>query len=232
MQSDRKTLLQRVSSKFIDGKGTKDQVAGLRTLEARLDAYSAKSKETSHSESEDGARSSEATYMSHEVIIEFIKLSRCRTVSIAVSVQGCVEGVARYVVERVSPLSPHDRSSLSLPPPLPPQVVHARGTEGDGLSSAGRGAVSGSDVAHCMDDFAADGESSKDLTWRINEGLTGLKEHEKAALVENCNEVSHDMQQSLSPLHRIPIDSPPTHSPLTVSLSLTLSLSHSLSHSP
>jgi hypothetical protein len=199
VQSDRKALLQRVSSKFVDGKGTKEQIAGLRTLEARLDAYSAKSKETTSSDSDDA---SEVTYMSHEVIIDFVKLSRCRTASIAVSVQGCVEGVARHIVERVSPLSPHDKGALPLPPPMPTQEGHARGPAGEELGAGHaaknncRGAVTDSDAAHTIDDFADDGKSCQDLTWRINEGLTGLKEHEKAALVENCNEVRHDMAYS------------------------------------
>jgi hypothetical protein len=196
-----------VSSKFVDGKGTKDQIAGLRTLEARLDAYSAKLKETTYSDSDDGPRSSEGTYMSHEVIIDFVKLSRCRTASIAVSVQGCVEGVAKHIVERVCPLPPHDRGSLSLPPPVPSQEEPAKGTAGEGLSAGHgaknncRGFVTGSDSVQYIDDSLGDGKSCQDLTWRINEGLTGLKEHEKAALVENCNEVRHDNQQSLD--HRI-----------------------------
>lgn len=148
--------------------------------------------------------------MNHEVIIDFVKVTGCRIASIAVSAQGCVEGTARHIVERVVPLSAPGRGPLpsTLPSPsssLPsPQegLGHARGTAPDnrvGAVNAGPASRSnpGSGATHSAEDGVGEEKNSQDLTWRINEGLAGLKEHEKAALVENCNEVRHDTQQPL-----------------------------------
>ena len=193
-QSDRKVLLQRASSKFLDGKGTKDQLAALKILENRLDSYALKLKDVIRNEGEDIV-----TRQSHEVIMDFTSQFQCCTANVDLTQQGSVDEVARLIALQLVPTmrgsasDSRDKSDTSELDQLEVEVE----VEGAQASMSTMRTVSDTvplkTIIGASDNATGRTETCKEeghsLITHINEGLTGLKEREKAALLENCEEV-------------------------------------------
>ena len=191
--------MQRLSSKFVEGKATKDQIAILKALETRLDNYISRLVDAPNpiTQCEEGETPSSEKNLSevtssHEIVIDFVSRSRCHTANIGLSHQSSIESVALVVVDELVP-SIHGPLGWA-PVPLIPEDVPVE--EPIILERAvmisttvppprSRSVVAGIPSASAA--LSLDGQ--KDSLDRINDGLAGLKDHEKEALVNNCDEV-------------------------------------------
>ena len=199
-------MLQRLSSKFIEGKATKDQLALLKALETRMDAYAARLTDTVNAynggggedgervceevQGEEGSPDSPDTYQSHEIVVEFVSLSKCHAVSIGLSHQSSIEDVAALVVDEVVPAL-HGPLGWSPSPVRDSVVDDASVDQSIVTASTAKASVRPPRTASIKPSpvFPPD-SGEEDSLVRINEGLSGLKEFEKQALMNNCNEVS------------------------------------------
>ena len=191
--------MQRLSSKFVEGKATKDQIAILKALETRLDTYISRLVDAPNpiTQCEEGETpSSEKNLIevtsSHDIVIDFVSMSRCHTANIGLSHQSSIESVALVVVDELVP-SIHGPLGWAPAPLIPEDVPVEEPIVSESavvisttlLPPRSRSVVAGIPSASAA--LSLDGQ--KDSLDRINDGLAGLKDHEKEALVNNCDEV-------------------------------------------
>ena len=195
-------MLQRASSKLLDGKGTKDQLAALKILESRLDSYALKLKDVIYTEREEVV-----PRQSHEVIIDFTSQFLCSTASVESTQQGSVHDVARLIALRLVPAMRGDASDaldksdiseldqveveVEVEGVVQPSISTPCTVSDTDPTKATTGVSDSNSVTQGTETRGT--EEGHSLITHINEGLTGLKEREKAALLENCEEVKTDI---------------------------------------
>ena len=167
----------------------------MKAFEARLDKYSARLLKTANTcflseiiESEDGSGD---VNLSHEIVIDFIKLSGCQHASIRSSNQSNIDSMARVVTEKIIPAVHGPLGwSPSLPGANPLDEESAKDTSATVSAAPSPKHRLGSSSIQHHTPFGSDnlGEESDSFS-RINEGLAGLKEKEKEVLMSNCKEV-------------------------------------------
>ena len=191
--------MQRLSSKFVEGKATKDQIAILKALETRLDTYISRLVDAPNpiAQCEEGETpTSEKNLIevtsSHDIIIDFVSMSRCNTANIGLCHQSSIESVALVVVDELVPSlhgplgwAPAPIIAEDVPVEEPIMSESAVVISTTLLPPRSRSVVAGIPSASAA--LSLDGQ--KDSLDRINDGLAGLKDHEKEALVNNCDEV-------------------------------------------
>lgn len=191
-------MLQRASSKLLDGKGTKDQLAALKTLESRLDSYALKLKDVIYTEREEVV-----PCQSHEVIIDVTSRFLCSTANVESTQQGSVHDVARLIALQLVPAMRGDASDaldksdiseldqveveVEVEGAVQPSTSTPCAVSDTDPTKATTGVSDSNSVTQVTETRGT--EEGHNLITHINEGLTGLKEREKAALLENCEEV-------------------------------------------
>ena len=256
LQIDRKEILQRFSSKFSEGKITKDQLLTIKNFETRLDKYSSRLLETENtyfidekSEKKDTANDK---CFSHEIIIDFINISRFKLISISQSDQSSIDNIVQLIIEKIIPplhgplgwslpLSIEkltnievikDFNKITSPPKSPNHRLGSSLSQSQpslGFEEIGTGIGLGMGIGM---------EEETESFSKINYGLAGLKEKEKIVLMSNCNEVIKiQMSRSFTVTTCSSISSIFYSYSLylsfffSLSLSLALSLIHSLTKS-
>lgn len=191
LQSDKKDTLQRMAAKFVDGKGTKEQLTGLKVLEARAELHASRLQDVPPGVQymHLGAQSSLVTHRSHEVVLDFIQLTNCRAFRVCMEEQSSAEGAAQLIADQL--IGPAAQSS--------PHAGHtplAVNRCSDEAALPARAAIDRDSVAWLASNPTdGDGDADADgdgLVSKINEGLVGLKAHESESLMTNCNEVCAD----------------------------------------
>lgn len=195
LQSDKKGTLQRMAAKFVDGKGTKEQLTGLKVLEARAELYASRLQNVppgvQYMDLDLGAQSSLVTHRSHEVVLDFIQLTNCRAFRICMDEQSSAEGAAQLVADQLTGSAAQSSQQAGHTPlavnrcsdeaPLPARAAIDR----DSVAWLASNPTDGDEDADADRDVGG-------LVSKINEGLVGLKAHESESLMTNCNEVRAD----------------------------------------
>ena len=168
----------------------------MKAFEARLDKYSARLLKSTNNcfvgeiiEIEDGPND---ICLSHEVIIDFVKLSCCQSANIKSSgIDITIDSMARLITEKIIPAvrGPFGWSP-SLPGSNPLDEEPAKDASATVSTAPSPKRPLGSATIQPHSPFESDQlEEESDSFSRINEGLAGLKEREKEVLMSNCKEV-------------------------------------------
>lgn len=186
LQSDKKGTLQRITATFVDGKGTKEQLMGLKVLEARAEMYASRLQDVPPGVEFMGlgAQTPLVTHRSHEVVLDFIQLTNCRAFRMCMEEQSSAEGAAQLVADELTSLAA--QSSQQAGAPL---IVNRCSDE---AAVPARAAIDRDSVARLASNTTDGGGGGGGLISKINEGLVGLKSNESESLMTNCNEVCAD----------------------------------------
>jgi hypothetical protein len=189
LQSDKKGTLQRMVAKFVDGKGTKEQLIGLKVLEERAEMYASRLQDVPPGAQymDLGAQSSLVTHRSHEVVLDFIQLTNCRAFRVFLEEQSSAGGAAQLISDQLSgPAALSSQQAGHTPLAVNRYSDEAAVPE---RIAADRDSVAW--LASNPTDEDGDGDGGC-LISKINGGLVGLKAHESELLMTNCNEVCAD----------------------------------------